>query len=61
MAARNISENDVDEALANRQKIEPARDHCTNIWGYTNDGRRIRVTIDPTGTKVVTAANAGSK
>lgn len=60
MVERNISEAEVDEALTNVQKREAARDQRLNVWGRTNAGRRLRITLDPTLTKVITVANAGA-
>jgi len=60
MVERNISEAEVNEALANVQKREATRDQRLNVWGRTNGGRRLRITLDPTLTKVITVANAGS-
>jgi hypothetical protein len=53
--------NDVEAVLAAATKELAGNDGCVNVWGYGPSRKRIRVTLDPTCTLVVTVANADSR
>jgi hypothetical protein len=61
MARRDITEADVASVLAAPTKELPGDDGCFNLWGLGPSKKRIRVTLDPTRTKIVTFANAASR
>ena len=61
MAKRTITEGDVEAVLSAPTKEHPGDDGCVNVWGYGPSQKRIRVTLDPTRTVVVTVANADSR
>jgi hypothetical protein len=63
MAARNITEADVDLAVAFATKTltSPSKFGCVNVWGFGVAGNRIRVTIDTRDLGVLTVANADSR
>lgn len=55
---RDITREDVVQALKGPEKIEPAQRGCHNVWGFAIRGKRIRVTINFQTNVVVTVANA---
>jgi len=61
MVDRNITRADVDAVLAAPTKEAPGLNGCVNLWGYGPSKKRIRVTLDPTRTRIITVANADSR
>jgi hypothetical protein len=61
MALRAISREDVDAVITQPSKIAPGDDGCVNLWGRGPSGKRIRVTLSPDRTVIITVANADSR
>jgi hypothetical protein len=61
MVDRNITRADFDAVLAAPTKEAPGLNGCFNLWGSGPSKKRIRVTLDPTRTRIITVANADSR
>jgi hypothetical protein len=61
MVDREITRADVEAVLGAPTKEAPGLNGCVNLWGYGPSKKRIRITLDPTRTRIITVANADKR